>query len=143
KVFQWLHPADPMTYSVNGLRAMTVGGVDARFWIACAVLLGLILVSLVATSLSARRNRQYNMERLYPPVLISTGRRHRRARGRPRCRGGCAWGRGLRPRPITGARGRLGVHTQTVEPSRRPAAPLSTQPPACRSPPWPLPSAAS
>lgn len=70
KVFQWLHPADPMTYSVNGLRAMTVGGVDARFWIACAVLIGLILVSLAATSLSARRNRQYNMERLYPPVLV-------------------------------------------------------------------------
>jgi putative membrane protein len=30
KPFQFLHPYDPMTYAVNGLRQLTVGGIDAR-----------------------------------------------------------------------------------------------------------------
>jgi YhgE/Pip-like protein len=40
KPFQVIHPFDPMTYAVNGLRQLTVGGVDARLWIAIAVLTG-------------------------------------------------------------------------------------------------------
>lgn len=71
KLFQILHPFDPMTYTVNGLRQLTIGEqVDSRLWIAIAVLVGILLVSLTASALSVRRNRQYTMERLYPPVEV-------------------------------------------------------------------------
>lgn len=71
KPFQYIHPFDPMTYTVNGLRQLTVGEhVDSRLWIAIAVLVGILLVSLTASALSVRRNRQYTMERLYPPVEV-------------------------------------------------------------------------
>ncbi len=40
KPFQILHPVDPMTYAVNGLRQLIVGGIDSRLWIAIAVLVG-------------------------------------------------------------------------------------------------------
>ncbi|VEG57706.1 ABC-2 type transporter [Mycolicibacterium aurum] len=68
--FQILHPFDPMTYAVNGLRQLTVGGIDARLWIAIAVLAGLLAASLAASSWAARRNRQYTMERLHPPIEV-------------------------------------------------------------------------
>jgi putative membrane protein len=68
KPFQIIHPFDPMTYAVNGLRQLTVGGVDHRLWISIAVLAGVLLASLAASTWAARRNRQYTMERLYPPV---------------------------------------------------------------------------
>ena len=70
KPFQILHPFDPMTYAVNGLRQLTVGGVDARLWTAIAVLCGVLLASLAASSLAARRNRQYTMERLHPSIEV-------------------------------------------------------------------------
>ncbi len=68
--FQIIHPFDPMTYAVNGLRQLTVGGVDSRLWIAIAVLSGLLAVSLTASSWAARRNRQYTMEQLHPPIEV-------------------------------------------------------------------------
>ncbi|WP_305093650.1 YhgE/Pip domain-containing protein [Prescottella sp. R16] len=71
KPFQYIHPFDPMTYTVNGLRQLTVGEqVDSRLWIAIAVLVGILLVSLTASALSVRRNRRYTMERLYPPIEV-------------------------------------------------------------------------
>lgn len=70
KPFQIIHPFDPMTYAVNGLRQLTVGGVDSRLWIAIAVLTGLLVASLAASAWSARRNRQYTMERLRPPIEV-------------------------------------------------------------------------
>ena len=70
KPFQVIHPFDPMTYAVNGLRQLTVGGIDSRLWIAIAVLAGLLAVSLAASAWSARRNRQYTMERLHPPIEV-------------------------------------------------------------------------
>ncbi|MDW5612606.1 YhgE/Pip domain-containing protein [Mycolicibacterium sp. D5.8-2] len=70
KPFQIIHPFDPMTYAVNGLRQLTVGGVDSRLWIAIAVLAGLLAASLAASAWSARRNRQYTMERLHPPIEV-------------------------------------------------------------------------
>lgn len=70
KPFQILHPFDPMTYAVNGLRQLTVGGVDSRLWVAIAVLAGLLAASLAASAWSARRNRQYTMERLRPPIEV-------------------------------------------------------------------------
>lgn len=70
KPFQYIHWVDPMTYTVTGLRQLTVGGVDSRFWIALAVVIGLTIVFLAVSTLAARRNRQYNMDRLYPPVEV-------------------------------------------------------------------------
>jgi len=70
KPFQILHPFDPMTYAVNGLRQLTVGGIDSRLWIAIIVLAGVLAASLAATAWSARRNRQYTMERLHPPIEV-------------------------------------------------------------------------
>ena len=70
KPFQILHPVDPMTYAVNGLRQLIVGGIDSRLWIAIAVLLGVLVVSLAASSWAARRDRQYTMDRLHPPIEV-------------------------------------------------------------------------
>ena len=68
--FQIIHPYDPMTYAVNGLRQLTVGGVDSRLWVAIAVLSGLLAVALAGSSWAARRNRQYTMEQLHPPIEV-------------------------------------------------------------------------
>lgn len=70
KPFQILHPVDPMTYAVNGLRQVIVGGVDSRLWIAIVVLTGLLAVSLAGSAWAARRNRQYTMDRLRPPIEV-------------------------------------------------------------------------
>lgn len=70
KPFQILHPFDPMTYAVNGLRQLTVGGIDHRLWVAIAVLVGLLFVSLAGSAWAARRNRQYTIERLHPPIEV-------------------------------------------------------------------------
>ncbi|WP_395310047.1 YhgE/Pip domain-containing protein [Mycobacterium sp. AMU20-3851] len=70
KPFQILHPFDPMTYAVNGLRQTIAGGVDSRLWIAIAVLGGLLVAALAASSWAARRDRQYTMERLNPPIEV-------------------------------------------------------------------------
>ncbi|CDO07146.1 hypothetical protein C1S82_21245 [Mycolicibacterium cosmeticum] len=70
KPFQILHPVDPMTYAVNGLRQLIAGGIDSRLWVAIAVLSGVLVVSLAASSFAARRDRQYTMERLKPPIEV-------------------------------------------------------------------------
>jgi ABC-2 family transporter len=70
KPFQIIHPFDPMTYAVNGLRELTVGGVETRLWVSIVVLCGILAVSLAASALAARRNRQYTMERLHPPIEV-------------------------------------------------------------------------
>lgn len=70
KPFQIIHPFDPMTYAVNGLRQLTVGGIDSRLWVAVAVLVGVLAASLAASAWAARRNRQYTMERLHPPIEV-------------------------------------------------------------------------
>jgi putative membrane protein len=70
KPFQILHPYDPMAYAVNGLRQLTVGGIDARLWVSVGVLLGILAVSLAASAWAARRDRQYTLERLYPPIAV-------------------------------------------------------------------------
>ncbi|MGH3562249.1 MAG: YhgE/Pip family protein [Mycobacterium sp.] len=70
KPFQILHPYDPMTYAVDGLRQLTVGGIDARMWMSMSVLFGILAASLAASAWAARRDRQYTLERLYPPIEV-------------------------------------------------------------------------
>jgi putative membrane protein len=70
KPFQILHPFDPMTYAVNGLRELTVGGIDSRLWAAIAALLTVLCASLGASAWAARRNRQFTMNRLDPPIRV-------------------------------------------------------------------------
>ncbi|EGD55027.1 YhgE/Pip family protein [Gordonia neofelifaecis] len=68
--FQYIHWVDPMTYTVNGLRQLTLGGIDHRLWVAIIVVAGLTLAFLAISTWAARRNRQYTMDRLYPPVEV-------------------------------------------------------------------------
>lgn len=68
--FQYIHWIDPMTYTVTALRQLIVGGVDYRLGISIAVTVGLTLAFLAVSTWAARRNRQYNMDRLYPPVEV-------------------------------------------------------------------------
>lgn len=70
KPFQILHPFDPMTYAVNGLRQTIAGGFDSRMVVATAVLGGLLAAALAGSSWAARRDRQYTMERLNPPIEV-------------------------------------------------------------------------
>ena len=46
KPFQVLHRFDPMTYGVNGLRQLILGGIDTRLWQAIIVLIGIWAVAL-------------------------------------------------------------------------------------------------
>lgn len=69
--FQWIHPFDPMTYTVTGMRQLTVAVVtDSRLWLSVAVLVGIIIVSLAVTGICVRRNRRFTMERLYPTIEV-------------------------------------------------------------------------
>jgi putative membrane protein len=68
--FQVLHKFDPMTYGVNGLRQLILGGIDGRLWQAIIVLLGISAVALAISGLSARRHQLWNLERLIPAIRI-------------------------------------------------------------------------
>lgn len=70
KPAQILHPWDPMSYAVTGMRQMISGGIDGRFWTAVAVLGGIFVVSLAISAWGARRNRQYSMVQLFPPIQV-------------------------------------------------------------------------
>lgn len=70
KPFQAMHRLDPMTYGVNGLRQLILGGIDQRLWQALIFLVGLWLGSMVLTSLAARRNQLWNLTRLVPSVKM-------------------------------------------------------------------------
>ncbi|MGM7670375.1 YhgE/Pip family protein [Microbacterium sp. A93] len=68
--FQYIHLFDPMTFTVTGLRQLVVGGVDSRLWSSIAVIIALTVAFIAVSTWAARRNRQYNMDRLYPPVEV-------------------------------------------------------------------------
>ena len=68
--FQYIHWIDPMTFTVTGLRQLILGGVDSRLWSSIAVIVGLTIAFLAVSTWAAHRNRQYNMDRLYPPVVV-------------------------------------------------------------------------
>ncbi|WP_432246367.1 YhgE/Pip family protein [Mycolicibacterium sp. ELW1] len=66
KPFQAFHRLDPMTYGVNGLRQLILGGIDGRLWQAVIFMVALWLGSILLTSLAARRNQLWNLTRLVP-----------------------------------------------------------------------------
>ncbi|HEY3994691.1 MAG TPA: YhgE/Pip domain-containing protein [Mycobacterium sp.] len=68
--FQVLHRFDPMTYGVNGLRQLILGGIDARLWQAIVVLTAISAFALAISCLSARRDRLWNLSRLMPAIKI-------------------------------------------------------------------------
>jgi putative membrane protein len=68
--FQVLHKFDPMTYGVNGLRQLILGGIDTRLWQAIVVLFGIAAVALAISGLSARRHQLWNLERLIPAIRM-------------------------------------------------------------------------
>lgn len=68
--FQVLHRFDPMTYGVNGLRQLILGGIDTRLWQAIIVLVGITAVALAISCLSARRDRLWNLSRLIPAIKM-------------------------------------------------------------------------
>lgn len=70
KIFQWLHPVNPWTYTVNGFRQLMYGNIDERLpqAILALVLVGVICVSI--TALCAYRDRKWTVERLHPAIDI-------------------------------------------------------------------------
>ncbi|WP_328352971.1 YhgE/Pip domain-containing protein [Mycobacterium sp. NBC_00419] len=70
KPFQALHWLDPMTYGVNGLRQLILGGIDDRLWQALIFMVTLSLGSILLTSLAARRNQLWNLTRLVPSIKM-------------------------------------------------------------------------
>ncbi|MEE3755176.1 YhgE/Pip domain-containing protein [Mycobacterium intracellulare] len=68
--FQILHRFDPMTYGVNGLRQLILGGIDARLWQAIIVLAGITAAALAISCLSSRRDRVWNLSRLIPAIKM-------------------------------------------------------------------------
>jgi len=70
KPFQFLHRFDPMTYGVNGLRQLILGGIDTRLWQAIIVLIGIWAVALLISCLSARRDQLWNLDRLIPAIKM-------------------------------------------------------------------------
>jgi putative membrane protein len=68
--FRTLHRFDPMTFGVNGLRQLILGGIDGRLWQAIIVLLGIWAVALAISCMSARRDRLWNLDRLIPAIKI-------------------------------------------------------------------------
>jgi putative membrane protein len=70
KPFQFLHRFDPMTYGVNGLRQLILGGIDHRLWQAIIVLFAIWAAALAISALCARRDRLWNLDRLIPAIKI-------------------------------------------------------------------------
>lgn len=70
KPFQALHRFDPMTFGVNGLRQLILGGIDFRLWQAIIALVAIWAGAVVISCLSARRNQLWNLTRLIPAIKI-------------------------------------------------------------------------
>ena len=70
EIFQWLHPVNPWTYTVNGFRQLMYGNIDQRLpqAILALVIVGAICVGI--TALCAYRDRKWTVERLHPAIDI-------------------------------------------------------------------------
>lgn len=65
-----LHYVLPMSYSVQGLRQMMYGGLDAIVLRDVAVLVAYLLVALALSSVAARRQRVWTPERIKPELVL-------------------------------------------------------------------------
>lgn len=68
--FQILHNYDPMTYGVNGLRQLILGGIDHRLWQAVIALLFIWAGAIAVSAMSARRDRLWSLTRLLPAIKV-------------------------------------------------------------------------
>jgi putative membrane protein len=68
--FNAIHPFMPATYAVNALRPLIGGGVNSHFWVGLAVFVGLLLVSLAITAVSAGRQKVWTITRLHPELTV-------------------------------------------------------------------------
>lgn len=66
--FQVVHRFDPMTFGVNGLRQLVLGGIDYRLWQAVAVLVTITALGLFVSALCARRDRTWTIKTLIPAI---------------------------------------------------------------------------
>ncbi|MDI1464983.1 YhgE/Pip domain-containing protein [Catellatospora sp. KI3] len=68
--FQALHPYLPMTYVVDGLRQLVLGGSSGTVLTGAAVLLGTAALALALTVLTAARTRRLTPDRLHPALTM-------------------------------------------------------------------------
>jgi putative membrane protein len=68
--FRWLHPLLPMSYVVTGLRHLISGGPVSAVWQSATVLAGFGVTALLLSTLSARRQRVWTMNRLHPELTL-------------------------------------------------------------------------
>ncbi len=66
--FQVVHQFDPMTFGVNGLRQLVLGGIDYRLWQAVVVLAAITALGLLVSALCARRDRTWKVKTLIPAI---------------------------------------------------------------------------
>ncbi|MFD0008048.1 YhgE/Pip family protein [Streptomyces sp. NPDC127178] len=65
-LFMNLHPYLPMTYTIDALRTLLLGGPAATIWRDLAILMTLTALCLAASAFCLTRRRQYTSERLAP-----------------------------------------------------------------------------
>jgi putative membrane protein len=68
--FNVIHPFMPATYVVNALRPLIGGGVGSRFWVGLAVFVGLLVVPLAISAVSAGRQKVWTITRLHPELTL-------------------------------------------------------------------------
>ena len=68
RLFETIHPYVPMTYTVTGLRQLIIGGADGRLWQSVIVLVAMLVVSMAISAYAARRQQEWSMKRLHPPI---------------------------------------------------------------------------
>ena len=68
--FRWIHPFNPMTYTVQGLRQTIMGGSPSQMWIPVLVLTLVTVGAIGISTWAAHRNRVWTLERLHPPVAV-------------------------------------------------------------------------
>ena len=68
--FRWIHPLNPMSYTVEGLRQTIMGGAGSQIAIPVLVLCLVTAGAIGISTWAARRNRVWTLERLHPPVAV-------------------------------------------------------------------------
>lgn len=70
RLFQWLYHVNPMSYSINGIRELIYGSIDARLGHSITAVIVITCVALGLTALCAYRDRLWSMKRLHPAIQI-------------------------------------------------------------------------